>query len=346
MRNIIYPLLFVLLTPIVSMCQDAHFSCPEQAPLNLNPAMAGANHNMEGMIIYRNQWSSLGDPYKTTAASFHARLNEGMSRQTNQLAIGLQLMNDKAGSPGITKNSASLALSNHIKINQNSKIGAAILLGLGQQSLNTENGEWASQYDGIGFNPAISSGESIPKSSFGFFDIGAGLLYTYQYRQSTLAKNFDKSLNLGIAAYHLNRPNNSFINEGDDRLPIRYSAFINGEYALESFNISISPGIWYQQQAKFSQLLAGAAIKYLIVDETRYTGFNKPLSLSIGLYGRLKDAAIAKLMVDWDRYALGYAYDFNTSGLKDYTKGRGANEIFIRFFIDQNKPARSRGRFS
>ena len=63
-------------------------------------------------------------------------------------------------------------------------------------------------------------------------------------------------------------------------------------------------------------------------------------SVSFGLFGRLKDAAILKLMLDWDQYSFGYSFDFNTSGLNEYSSGFGANEIFLRFRMSEGGPSR------
>ena len=55
--------------------QDVHFSHFSHSPLILNPAMAGANFQMQGIINYRNQWKQVAVPFTTTAASFDMRLN-------------------------------------------------------------------------------------------------------------------------------------------------------------------------------------------------------------------------------------------------------------------------------
>lgn len=322
--------------------QDIHFSFPEFSPLALNPAMAGANWAMEGMINYRNQWTSLGAPFKTTAAAFHARIPSKQRNPTNQFAMGIQAMNDKAGLPGITSNSVALTVADHVRINRQSKIGLGISVGFAQRTISQTGGEWASQYDGNAFNPALPSGEVFSNPVLGVLDASAGILYTYRYKQSTLAKSMDRFFNIGFSAYHLNRPNNSFFESTRERLPVRYTAFANGEFALGESNAAIMPGIWYHRQGVFSQLLLGSSMRFKIVDETRYTAFEKPLSIVFGLFGRLKDAAIARVALDWDRYSIGYAFDFNTSGLRNSSGGQGAQEIFLRVNLSDAQPLRTR----
>ena len=339
MKKINLVFLFTAVLPLMVYGQDVHFSFPEYSPLLLNPALAGANYAMEGNVNYRNQWSSLGEAYKTTAASFHARINSKNTRKTNHFALGLQVMNDKAGLPGITGNSVAISFADHVMLSRESKVGVGLSVGYVQRAITDFNGQWASQYDGTSYNAGLASGEQFTNPIYGFADIAGGIVYTYQHRNSTLAKRMDRFLSAGVSASHVNRPGNSFLANGNDRLPVRYSAFVNGEIALAETDFSVVPGIWYHRQGPFSQLLFGSSVKIILIPETRYTGFYRPLSLAIGLFGRLNDAAIVRLAVDYDHYSFGYAFDFNTSGLNDYTGGRGSQELFLRYSFT---PSRSR----
>jgi len=122
---------------------------------------------------------------------------------------------------------------------------------------------------------------------------------------------------------------------------MRLSLFANGEFALESMDAALLPGVYFHQQGEFSEILLGSYYKFKILKDTRYTGFNKSMALSLGLFGRIKDAGIVKLMLDWDQYSLGYSFDFNTSGLSRYSNGNGAHEIVLRFISPFSKPLRS-----
>ena len=58
-----------LLLGLNGLSQDTHFSQVAYSPLTLNPALAGANSVLQGVMNYRNQWNSVTSPYKTFAAS-------------------------------------------------------------------------------------------------------------------------------------------------------------------------------------------------------------------------------------------------------------------------------------
>jgi hypothetical protein len=325
---------------IHTQAQDIHFSIAASNPMILNPALAGANNNKEATLNYRSQWGSLGEPYKTTTAGYSARIPNKRRNASNNFALGVQFINDKAGDPSIVGNNFSLVLADHLRVGTNSTLGVGMTLGIGQRSIRQATGQWASQYNGTAYDPSLSSGESLDNLDFRFADAGIGIVYVYGRRASTLARNEDKVFNAGVSLYHVNRPNYSFFKEQEDRLPMRLSVFANGEFALESMDAAVLPGIYFHQQGNATEILLGALYKFKIKQDTRYTGFNKSLALSFGLFGRIGDAAIVKMILDWDQYSFGYAFDFNTSQLNNYTNGNGAHEIFLRYTAPFTRPTR------
>ena len=54
--------------------QDIHFSQFEMAPLQQNPALAGALYGVQATINYKDQWRAIGTPYKTFAVGYDMRL--------------------------------------------------------------------------------------------------------------------------------------------------------------------------------------------------------------------------------------------------------------------------------
>jgi hypothetical protein len=190
-----------------------------------------------------------------------------------------------------------------------------------------------SQYDGVAYNSGLASGEDFNNQNFGYFDAGAGILYTYAKKVKAMAKNANKRVNVGLAAYHITRPNNSFIELASEKLPVRYTAFANADISIDGTDGDILPGVYYQRQGTFSQLLFGSYYKYKFNNGSNYTGFERPFAVSLGIFTRLKDSYIAKLMIDWDQFSLGYAYDFTISSLTLNSNRFGASEIFLRFNV-------------
>ena len=311
--------------------QDVHFSHMEYSPMTLNPALAGANGPLQGIVNYRSQWNSVAEPYKTIAASFDGRFNENKRNKSGIIAGGINFYNDQSGDLKVNTNNVNLNLAYHLILDKSSTLGLGIYSGFGQRSISPEGGKWASQYDGNAYNPNISSGEVFISPSFSFFDAGAGLVYTYKNGAGYMNQNKQRMFNGGIAFYHVNRPNYSYINNGEEKLYMRISGFINTNINITNTRGSILPGIYYQRQKSAQEIYFGANYKYNLHEGSRSTGFTRPMALYIGLFGRLKDAMVGKLMFEYDQFSAGFAYDINISSLSQVSRSRGGFELFLRF---------------
>jgi type IX secretion system PorP/SprF family membrane protein len=324
-----------------SYCQDVHFSFAEYSNMNLNPALAGANSPMQGVVNYRNQWSSVGEPFQTIAASFDARFNENKRNKTGIFAGGINFYNDRAGDMRVSTNSVNLNLAYHLLINDKNTIGLGLYGGFGQRTLNSSGGKWASQYNGT-FDPSIVSGEVFNNAQFSFADAGAGVLYTYNSGGGYMRQNKNARINAGLAFYHVNQPSFSFISPKTEQLYMRISGFVNAEIGIPNTSGSILPGIYYHRQGNAQEILLGANYKILVSEGSKVTGFNRPMAFYVGAFGRLKDSFIAKFMFEFDQFMTGVSYDVNVSGLNDASRARGGVELFLRFNAGSGYSSKSR----
>ena len=323
-------------------CQDVHFSFAEYSNMNLNPALAGANSPMQGVINYRNQWSSVGEPFQTIAASFDGRFNENKRNKSGIFAGGISFYNDQAGDIRVSTSSVNLNLAYHLLINDNNTIGLGIYGGFGQRSLNAASGKWATQYNNGSYDASINSGEVFSNTNFGFVDAGAGLLYTYNSGGGYMRQNKNTRINAGLAFYHVNQPYFSFISTNTEKLYMRISGFANAEIGIANTSGSILPGVYYHRQGNAQEILLGANYKILMSEGSKVTGFNRPMAFYVGAFGRLKDAFIAKFMFEFDQFMTGISYDVNVSSLNDVSRARGGVELFLRFNAGSGYGSKSR----
>jgi len=327
--------LAVLVFPKLMTAQDIHFSQMGYSPLTLNPALAGANYDLQVNVNYRNQWNSVAVPFQTIGASVDTRLNA--RKKTNKkahVAMGINFFNDMAGEARITTNNANLHIATHVMVGDGHTLGAGLYGGWGQRSIDPSAGKWASQYNGLNHDPMLSSGETFNSPTFSMFDTGAGLLYTYNSGETRIAQNDSKIINAGFAAYHLNRPNFSFLNRPEERMYIRFSGFVNGSFGVPNTHLILEPGVYYHQQGKAREVLLGMYARYIIKDESRITSFVKKTTVALGLFYRNQDALIAKAHVEWRGFGIGVAYDFNLfSDLMKVSRSRGGLELALRWVV-------------
>lgn len=314
--------------------QDIHFSQIKYSPLNLNPALAGANNNVNAVVNYKNQWMSVSRPFQTIGASFDMRMPTNNEDPAGDLALGVNLFNDNGGDSRLNTFYGSLNLAYHLMLNKNSALGGGIYAGVGQRNFKTNDLQWGSQYDGFEHNPGLSSGEFFDdQQSHLHFDAGMGLIYTYVDHEARVTGDEAVFFNGGIGVFHLNRPNYSFIGNDDEKLFMRWSIFADGLIPLENSDVSFLPGIYYNRQGFAQELIFGSHVRVLLKQQAKHTGFISSISMSFGVFYRMKDALISKLMFQFDRYMIGLSYDSNFSNLTPVSNTRGGFEVFLRYSV-------------
>ena len=99
--------------------QDIHFSQFYESPLLLNPAAAGSSPtDFRFVLNYKNQWKSIGTPYKTIALSYDQRFYLNKKKKGNHLGIGVNLFNDKVGLSTLTTNQMNLNVAYHLNFSR------------------------------------------------------------------------------------------------------------------------------------------------------------------------------------------------------------------------------------
>lgn len=312
--------------------QDIHFSQYWLTPLVQNPSHAGTDEHIRAIINYRDQWKSIGTPYRTVSASLDMALSKS-AQKTGYWAGGIHVFNDRAGESEMGQFQANLNLAYHVKTGQNSTLGAGLMFGYTQRTLNYDGLKWGSQFDGYSYNSSLSQGELSGSDQLSYADLGAGLLWKYKKGERYMTGNDQRHASLGIALFHPHQPDYSF-NESDDKLKIKTVVHGDMLIGIPNTNLSVLPGFIYYRQGKLSQLNAGAQFRYLIKQESTYTGFESGKAFSLGAHFRAKDAFIASLLLELGPLYAGFSYDFNVSDLNDASSGRGGYEISLKYLIE------------
>lgn len=314
--------------------QDPHFSQNELIPALMNPALVGANHDIQANSAYRNQWNSVGEAFKTTYLSAELRVIPNKRIPKGFWGLGVVFMNDVAGSARMTNNNLGFNMAYHILLQPGHTLGLGVNTGIGFNSISGSNGRWASQFDGVQYNMLIPSGEQFNAANYSFFDLGAGLLYTFRKKEMYMTKNDSRQLNIGASAYHLNRPQHSFVDRDVAKLPIRLVGFANMIYGISDTRLVVEPGVYYQQQGRARDILVGSMVKYVVQDQSARTTAFESSAVGLGLFYRNFDAVVARMSYEQFGFKLSLGYDFNISSLARASGGLGGFEIGLRWHID------------
>jgi type IX secretion system PorP/SprF family membrane protein len=334
MKRTIAILTVMIALTSISKAQDYHFSQFFDTPLLVNPALTGVfNGNQRAILYYRDQWSSvMTNPYRSFGFSFDTRVWKN-ANETGYLSLGLNAMKDKAGTSELSITQGLLSLAYHQQIGMNSLISAGIQGGFTQRTINTTNLVWDNQYDPniAGFDPTLSSGETYIYEGFNHADLATGILYSYFSPSANSSSNNGMRFNIGGSFYHFNRPKKSFSELTDLQLYSKVVVHARALIGLSQTNTAIAPSFMYELQGPNQEIMAGLGFRFMLQEQSRYTGFMKESALTLGCLTRIGDAIIPYLSFEFANYAIGVSYDTNISGLRRATNSVGGFEVNLRF---------------
>lgn len=313
--------------------QDIHFSQYNLTPLVINPAQAGAYKNFEVIANYKSQWTSISpNAYKTMMLAYDMRMMQ-KKWKTSWLASGLNIFQDKAGEGNMKTLQASGVLGYHTQLDDKNTLGGSLVFGYTGRSIDYSKLTWDSQYNGTAFDPNAQTGEEALQGSnkFGYPDLGLGILYQFNKGQMYSTANDMVIIHTGLALTHLHKPKYSFYQNANEKLYPKFIAHVDALIGIKNTNLALVPGFLYMGQGPSSEILPGCYFRYMLREESKFTGYVKGASIMIGTHLRVKDAFIPSVQLEIAEYTLGVSYDMNTSGLKSATSGKGGFEISLRY---------------
>lgn len=311
----------------VTLSQDIHFAQFMYSPLNQNPAKTGLFDGDYRIVAnHREQWNSVTVPYKTFSASFDMVLS-GFSNEKNRLATGLLVNSDKAGDSDFGTFDGELSFSWQHRPGRDSThlISGGLQAGMVQRSISYNRLTFDNQFNGDVFDPNSSPGENFEKSTFYYFNISAGLAWEYMINKT-------HTIGAGVSLQHINKPVQTFFEEKNVRLPMRLQINLNSNIRLTE-RLNLLPDVIWMKQNTFRELVLGGQFRYMLSDKP-----GKVYNLYLGLEGRIKDAIIPMVGLDYNTLHAGISYDINTSGLKKASHGKGGLELAIVYIIKKVKP--------
>lgn len=303
-------------TPVKA--QDLHFSQFFNSPLTTNPANTGFIPDADYRIgaNYRNQYSTImAVPYKTISAFgdaqvFRDRLENGW------LGLGGVILRDVAGSGSLTSTKVYGSIAYHQLLGLSSLLSAGFNVGWANKRIDQSKLKFPDQFDGKFFDGSLPTSVVLDNNNVNYFDMQVGMNYAYFPSE-------DIYINAGYSVHHVNRPRESFFENGDDtaRIAMRHIGFLNAIYKVND-DVIINPNAYYTTQAKSSELVFGLNAAYNLSGDGEK-------QLIGGLYYRLGDAIAPMAGFDISNLRFLFSYDVTTSSLKNFNNYRGALEFSI-----------------
>jgi len=339
--------LVLLSCSIIGNAQDIHFSQFSQTPLLVNPANAGFYNGYERFILnHKSQWTSIGSPFKTTAASFDLPFFFGNGTDA-YLGTGIAFYSDKAGDSKFGTNQVLLSIAGIIPLDKRNKISGGLQLGIGQRSAKIDDLTWGNQFDGDGFNTDLPSNEANTLNSFAYPDLGVGINYEFDNTQEKFDGYDEVKFNIGASISHVNRPILRYTSAPDDRVDMKFIGYMNLRYDIPGSKVSFMPQAMYVKQGPHQEIYGGAALRFQLQNGTKFTGLIQENALLIGIQTRLKDALTPSILVELTDYTIGFSYDLSISNVGSVNRAAGGFEVVFKYvnLKDALWKRKTRGRF-
>ena len=232
---------------------------------------------------------------------------------------------------------ANASLAYQIYVGGKSMLALGMQGGILQRSIDFSQLHWGTQYDpnsSSGYSNSIypAGDKAIAGGDANFIkpDLSTGLIYTYKKNERYMRGNDQMDFTLGAAIFHVNQPKYSFL-DSKEKLYQRIVLHGHAMIGISNTSIALAPGFAVMKQGPNQEIFMGAMVRYMLKEDSKYTGFVKGSSISAGGYYRNKDAFVATALFEFSSYGVGISYDFNVSGLKTVSSGRGGLEITLRF---------------
>ncbi len=302
--------------------QDVHWSQFNDNPIYQNPGNTGnfiGDYRFTGN--FRNQWRSVTVPFNTLSLAADTKFIPHPN-----LGLGLLFFNDQVGDGKFRTTELQINASYELYLSKDSthRIRPGINIGMNHRQVNTGLLSYDNQYNGVAYDPNLSSLETFQTDKFTNFSVGLGGVYIY-------TKNARESITVGLGAFNLNRPNQGFFLEKVQR-DIRFN--ISGQ-AIKKLDIDwdLLPALQFSIQGKYVEAIIGSRVKYTLVNRN---GIYK--ALYGGIFYRNKDASYLSAGLDYNNWFVGLSYDINISKLTPASQVRGGFELAVRYIIFQLKP--------
>jgi type IX secretion system PorP/SprF family membrane protein len=319
-------LLLLILAAGQVAAQDIHFSQFFETPLLRNPGLAGIfTGDYRVQMVYRDQWRSVTDGYKTGSLNGEFKLPIG--KADDFVTVGGQVLYDRAGSAALTTVSLLPALNYHKSLSQSRNqylslgfMGGVVNRHFDRSKITTDNTYNNGQ-----------DGETIVMPNYTYLDGSVGMSFS-----SNLSDNPADNFYLGLAYHHFANPRNSFFRDPAVQLDPKWVASAGFRFGVSEYSYFTILGD-YSKQASYQEACVGTLFGMKIgpeIDHPQYV-------LHGGLFIRWQDALIPVVKLDYSGFSFALSYDVNISRLRPASLGRGGFELSVSYIGLLNRASRS-----
>ena len=319
--------------PLLMLCmafavnaQDIHFSQFYNAPLQLNPALAGVFQGAQRITTnFSEQWQTVPVPYTTFGVGYDQKIPLPLFGD-GFLSGGILFVYDQSGDANLTWNQLGLSVAYTQPLSEQVFLSGGVQYQFGSRAFAPNQLTYAEQWNGDLFDPTISVSEGFFSDNTSFSTLGAGINLHLQL-EGTRSK-----IDIGSGFFNINQPTISFLNEAQSKLLTRLNGYAIGTLQIHPLMDVRLLGM-YHNQSPYQETVVGTALRYHLSLQR-----SRAISIQLGSSYRLGDAFIPHLEVQYHSLLVGISYDINTSDFEVATRQKGGPELSLQWIITKVKP--------
>ena len=304
--------------------QDIHFSQINETPILFNPAVTGNFEGYEQLTVnQRSQWVGGNTKYNTFSFAFEANLFKKKAKiERSYLGLGLQFYNDAGGDSKLGTRTGALSLSGVLPLQVGHKLAVGIQFGFGNKFVDITKVYFENQWEDDHYSSFLPSDEQNSLKGFNYLDASAGLFYTFTSRNKSFIHKRGVNFQIGFSVSHINQPHYKYLGiEGKFALSNTFSRnFKNKRYGFDLSSLIFLQGPHHQE-------LIGGLFRYNFNASKITYGKSAQSYIGIGVFYRLRDALIPRIIIVKNGFKFCASYDLTTS----IYKKAGSIGTFIRY---------------
>lgn len=306
----------------VSFAQTPYMSQSFVATNFFNPAAVGFGENNQFQSFYRNQFSGVGDPFRTIGVGIDFALFKNEENEyNNNFGLGLQGVSEQVLNGILQTNEITLSLANRVFLNQDKT--SFLSLGI-SSTLITRNIDRSA----LTFGDQYNSGRLFNSTSLetigdfpAKFSTNGGLLYSY-----TSPYMF---VQVGGSTYYINR-SSSTQTYGNVNQSFQFISTLNLERKILDNNTFFVHAN-YQNRLEAEFVYVGGAIGLPI--QSYYENNNR---MYLGCFYRSKDALVPYVGLLYNKYKIGITYDIYNNKMTQSNLHPQTLEFTLSTYLGRN----------
>ncbi len=336
-RALVLTLVFCALLKSI-WAQDPQFSQFYATPLYTNPAMAGAASDINFGVSYNRSKLNLETPRELMQFSSIVPVFKSTGSEASQIGgIGATVYQDKLDIWKELGIYVAAAYNIPLNFDKSEVVIFSLQGGYIQKSVDESKLRLGSQYSPfVGFDPSQAANTTLDTDRTSFPVINAGVMYHFNPQRNFLI--YTGSAFGGLSVSNINRPDESFLSDGSNKVPLILKGHAGVEFYLTS-KLKWSPQLLVLYRNPSFQFNAGTYFSYALGGD----GIgSRTFEAILGLWYRWQDAAIFSVGFNTASFTLGFSYDFNQSSItQDFNDPGAAFEISLQYRILRNLGLRS-----